>query len=227
MEYCAEHAPNGMINVKSRKCKTEGCSKWPSLGKAGSKTAEYCSQHAPDGMVNVKSLKCKTEGCSKGPSFRVAGSKTAEYCTQHAPDGMVNIETKYFRVEGFGKRPSIGVAGTEKTEYCAQHTRLKCDAEGCKGREIDTPHYEKEAMSNTCPSDTKSVLPSLAQARPSSGGSGASRKRERHLDITCTASKRAVSRESAEGSVAPPDIEGQKYNVKRSSSVKTEVQLSL
>ena len=73
-----------MVNVRNTKFKTVGCCKWPSLGVAGTKTAEYCSQHAPDGMVNFKKRKCKTEGCGKSPSFGVAGSETAEYCAQHA-----------------------------------------------------------------------------------------------------------------------------------------------
>ena len=53
-EYCAEHAPDGIINV-CRKCRTEGCKEVPSFG---TKTEEYCAQYAPDGMVNVSSKKC-------------------------------------------------------------------------------------------------------------------------------------------------------------------------
>ena len=60
-----QHAPDGMVNVRSRKCRTEGCGKRPSFGIAGTKTGEYCVQHAPDGMVNVCSRKCRTEGCGK------------------------------------------------------------------------------------------------------------------------------------------------------------------
>ena len=79
-EYCAQHASDGMVNVESRKCRTEDCGKHPSFGVTGTKTAEYCAQHAPDGMVNVKSRKCKTKDCRKGQLFGVAGTKTAEYC---------------------------------------------------------------------------------------------------------------------------------------------------
>ena len=70
-EYCAQHASDGMVNVTSRKCRTDDCGKQPSFGVTGTKTMEYCAQHAPDGMVNVKSRKCKTKGCGKGPSFGV------------------------------------------------------------------------------------------------------------------------------------------------------------
>ena len=68
MEYCAQHAPDGMVDVKRRKCRTEGCGKGPSYVVAGTKFAEYCVQHAPDGMVDVKSRKCRTEGCDKQSS---------------------------------------------------------------------------------------------------------------------------------------------------------------
>ena len=61
MEYCSRHALDGMVAVKNRKCRTEGCGKIPSFGVAGTKTKEYCSQHAPDGMVDVKSKKCRTK----------------------------------------------------------------------------------------------------------------------------------------------------------------------
>ena len=84
MECCAQHAPDGMVDVKSRKCRTEGCGKRPSHGVGGTKTAEYCAQHAPDGMVDVCTKKCRTEGCGKKPSFGVTNTRTAEYCAQHA-----------------------------------------------------------------------------------------------------------------------------------------------
>ena len=106
-EYCAQHAPDGMVNVSSiRKCRTEGCGKYPSFGAAGTKRVEYCAQHAPDGMVNVSNKKCRTEGCSKRSTIGVAGTKTVEYCAQHAPDGMVNVCSKKCRTEGCSKKPS-------------------------------------------------------------------------------------------------------------------------
>ena len=59
-EYCAKHAPNGMVNVKSRKCRTQGCVKAPLFEMAGTKTVVYCAQHAPDEMVDIKSRKFGT-----------------------------------------------------------------------------------------------------------------------------------------------------------------------
>ena len=58
-----------------------------------------------------------------------------------------------------------------------------------------------------------------------SGGSRESRKRARYPEITSTASKRAVARESTGGAVTMPDIDGKKSPVKEDYSMKTEVQL--
>ena len=68
MEYCSQHAP-------------EGCSKYPSFGVSGTKTAEDCAQHALDEMINVRKILCRTEGCGIVAVFGVAGTKTAEYCS--------------------------------------------------------------------------------------------------------------------------------------------------
>ena len=110
-----------MVNVCSRKCRTEGCGKIPSFEVAGTKTTKYCARHALDGMVNVRSKKSRTEGCGKRSLFRVPGTKTVEYYAQHAPDGMVDICSRKCRTEGCGKIPSFGVAGTKTAAYCARH----------------------------------------------------------------------------------------------------------
>ena len=103
-EYCAQHAPDGVVDVISRKCGTENCSTQPSFGVVDSATAEYCAQHAPDGMTDVKNRKCKTVNCGKRSSFGVAGTKRGEYCAQHASDGMVNVRNrKQCRIEGCHK----------------------------------------------------------------------------------------------------------------------------
>ena len=78
MEYCAQHALEGMVNVHSRSCRTEGCGKVPSFGVAGTRTVEYCAQHAREGMVDFKSKKCRTPSCGKVPYFGVAGTKNCD-----------------------------------------------------------------------------------------------------------------------------------------------------
>ena len=71
MEYCAQHEPEGMLDVKSKKCRTASCSKLPPFGVAGAKIREYCAQHALAGIINVKSRKCRTASCGKRPFFGV------------------------------------------------------------------------------------------------------------------------------------------------------------
>ena len=196
-----------MVDIKKRKCRTEGCEKGSSFRVAGTETAEYRAQHSPDGMVNAKSRKCRTEGCGKGPPFGVAGTKTAEDCAQHSPDGIVNVcrkmsrtesckrasfemastkKAKSFalhalnemadvrsrncRTEGCGKQPSFGVAKTRTAEYCAQHARLKYDVEGCREREVDHHHSEKETIGNVLlPSGTKHQAVHSRHHKPSVG----------------------------------------------------------
>ena len=73
-----------MIGVKNRTCTTEDCSKRPSFGAAGTKTAEYCAQHAQDGMINVNKIKCPTEGSGMIAACGVARTETAEHYVQHS-----------------------------------------------------------------------------------------------------------------------------------------------
>ena len=110
-----------MVNVCSRKYRTEGCGIIPSFEVAGTKTTKYCARHALDEMVNVCSKKSITEGCGKISLFRVPGTKTVEYYAHNASNGMVDICSRKSRTEGCGKVPSFGVAGTKTAEYCARH----------------------------------------------------------------------------------------------------------
>ena len=108
---CAQHAPDGMVDVKKRKCITEGCGKEPSSGVEGTTTAEYYTQHAPDGMVNVRYKMGSTDHCGKYALFGVVSTKTVEYCAQHSPDGMVNVKSRTCSTAGCSKQQSFGVAG--------------------------------------------------------------------------------------------------------------------
>ncbi|CAN0410961.1 unnamed protein product, partial [Ascophyllum nodosum] len=97
VEYCTQHAPDGLVVVENKKCRTEGCGKRLSFGvvlhtaragsdgdrkkqkvqsrrlqhdSEGTKMAD-CAQHAPDGMIDSCDRVCSTEVCSKIPSFGV------------------------------------------------------------------------------------------------------------------------------------------------------------
>ena len=228
MEYCTQHAPDGMVNVRYRLCTTEGCSKIPSFRMAGTKTAEYCTQHAPGGMANVRNIKCTTEGCGKEPSFGVAGTKMAKYCTQHAPDGMVNVMRKMCTTKGSGLMCSFGVADTKTAEHCVQHNVPRCGVKGCRGRGIALNLSGKDAIGDASliGSKHKTVHSPPAQASPLLGGSWGSRKRVRYLDSVPMALKRAATLGPTVVAGTMPEIEGQKSPIKGNFSVKTEVQVS-
>ena len=57
-EFCAQHAPDGMISVKSRKCRTEGCGKKPPFGMANTRTAEH--------LHSTHQTGCGVEGYREG-----------------------------------------------------------------------------------------------------------------------------------------------------------------
>ena len=217
--------PEGIVDVKSRKCKTEGCGTIPSFGVAGTKTAEYCAQHALEGMVDVKHRKCRTEGCGKLPSLGVAGTITAEYCARHSLDGMVQVKRRKCKTKRCGKKPSFGMANTRTAEYRAQHTRRQCGVKGFRERKVGPHPSGKKNIANVIPSVAKhtSVRSPPTNTSQASGASQDSRKRVRPPEITSTASKRAVAREPTAGVVTMPDIDGQKSPVKQNSSVKMEV----
>ncbi|CAM9859589.1 unnamed protein product [Ascophyllum nodosum] len=138
---------------------------------------------------------------------------------------MVDVKNRKCRIESCGKQPSFGVANSRTVEYCAQHARLQCGVKGYREREI-VPYH---SIGNVIPSGAKHTalhLPPTKTNQPS-GVSRDSRKRVRYPELTSTASKRAVARESTAGALTVPDIDGQQFPVKRNSSMKTEVQLSL
>ncbi|CAM9292433.1 unnamed protein product [Ascophyllum nodosum] len=168
-------------------------------------------------MVNVSRKKCCIESCGTNLSSGRAGMKMVENCSQHTPDGMVDACSKQCRV------------ANTRTGYCAQHVRRICGVEGYGEKEFGPHDSGKETIGNLITSGAKqnTAHPTPTKASRPSGGSRGSCKRVQHLDITFTASKRAASRGSAGGVGTIPDTDGQTPPVKRDSSVKTEVQLSL
>ncbi|CAM9293047.1 unnamed protein product [Sphacelaria rigidula] len=128
-----------MVDVKSKKCGDEGCSKRPSFGVVGSKKAEFCSKHAMAGMVDVRVGKCGYGGCSKHPSFGVVGSNMTEVCFEHVRARMVGVKNKKCAHEGCSTQACYGVAGSKTAKFCFEHARAglmnvvskNCGYEGC------------------------------------------------------------------------------------------------
>ena len=86
VEYCAQHAQDGMVDVCNRKCRIESCGKHLSFGVTGTRAAEYFAHHAKNEMVDLNII-CAHRGCNKHAPFGVAGTKQMGYCTQHTRPG--------------------------------------------------------------------------------------------------------------------------------------------
>ena len=155
-EYCKEHALPDMIDVKSKKCKHEGCKKIPVFNYEGESKGEYCKEHALPGMIDVKSKKCKHEGCNKQPVFNYEGEDKREYCKEHALPGMIDVKNKRCKHEGCKKIPSFNYEGEDKGKYCKEHAlpgmidvkHKKCKHQACKKR--PSFNYEGEDKGEYC-----------------------------------------------------------------------------
>lgn len=77
-----------MINIKSPKCKREGCSVRPTFNFEGETKALYCSGCAEPGMIDIKNPKCKGEGCSVRASYGIPCNLPSR-CFKHKEDGMI------------------------------------------------------------------------------------------------------------------------------------------
>ena len=91
MEFCAGHARDGMVDLKSTKCAQRGCTKIPSLGVPGTRQREFCRENARDGMVDLINRNSAHRGCAKAAPRSVSGTKRRESCREHAKDGMANV----------------------------------------------------------------------------------------------------------------------------------------
>ena len=109
------------MDVRSRRCSHDSCTKRPSFNVEGSKTAVYCRQHAMDGMVYVHSRCWLHDSCTKHPGFNVAGSKTAAYFKQDAMDGMVKGKSRRSSHDSSTKQPTFNAKGSIAATYCKQH----------------------------------------------------------------------------------------------------------
>ena len=110
-----------MVDVLSKRCLHDFCTKIPSFNVEGSRTSAYCKQHAEDGMVDITSKRCLHDSCTRRPTFNVKGRKTAAFCRKHAEDGMVNVSKRRCSHALCTKRPHFNVEGSKTAVYCKQH----------------------------------------------------------------------------------------------------------
>ena len=96
LEFCVEHAADGMVNLRTKRCSRQGCFKIPTYGVEGSTHREFCAPHAPSNYININSQKCVFEGCAVEASFGIGGSGPRKLCAQHC-DKNLNIFTSSVR----------------------------------------------------------------------------------------------------------------------------------
>lgn len=111
-ERCAQHAPDGMINISKKRGVHGDGATHPSFGVAGARTTEYCDQDAPDGTVNVVDQGRAHGGCAKHPSFEIPGTTSEEYCADVSTSLAVDLRSRKVYGQTYLKNHTHGVVDT-------------------------------------------------------------------------------------------------------------------
>lgn len=93
-KYCASHKLENMENVKSKKCKYQGCMIVPSYNFDSFRTAQYCVNHKQPGMVYITKV-CYYPGCRVIPSYNYVDKKTPVACSAHKKENMDYVKLEY------------------------------------------------------------------------------------------------------------------------------------
>lgn len=121
--YCKQHAEDGMVNVRSRRCVHDSCARTPYYNVEGRKVAAYCKHHATDGMVNVRDRRCSHDPCNRAPRWGAPKDGVATVCSSHKRDfqdgNFINFAARC-RVAGCIRISKWGLHGQQPT-HCPQH----------------------------------------------------------------------------------------------------------
>ena len=109
------------MDVRSRRCSYDSCTKQSNFNVEGSTTAVYCKAHAEEGMVNVCARRCLYDSCMKRPTLNYEGSTTAALCKEHAEEGMVDVTSRRCSHKSCTKWPSWGVSTDGSATVCTLH----------------------------------------------------------------------------------------------------------
>ena len=144
--FCTSHKTVEMVNVVSKRCEQEGCSKLnPNFGLEGEK-GRFCVLHKMAVMVNVTDKRCEHEGCDvTSPRFNIKGGK-GRFCVLHKTSEMVDVKSKRCEHKGCNTRPNFDVKGG-KGRFCVLHKtsemvdvkNKRCEQEGC---DIKNPVFD-------------------------------------------------------------------------------------
>lgn len=122
--FCARHAGQDMVDLKSKICIHRGCRKQATFGVLG-RTREFCAGHATEGTVCLRGQnrglqkKSAPRSDSKNDANIAAAAATSSskhsgsQPTWRARDGCRHPRCKTW--------PSFGIAGSKVREFCARH----------------------------------------------------------------------------------------------------------
>ena len=109
----AARVTHGMVDVVSKRCSSDSCTRRPSFNFEDINMAAFCGKHAEDGMVDVISKRCSNDSCTKTSNHNIEGM-TAVYCKLHAEDGMVGVRRKRCSKDSCTMIPSFNLEGSKR-----------------------------------------------------------------------------------------------------------------
>jgi hypothetical protein len=109
------------VNVVSKRCEHENCTRHPIFNIPGEMRGKYCGEHKLKDMVNLHSKTCEHDHCAKLPCYNVPGETHRKYCSEHKLENMVNVVSKTCQHENCPKRPHFNIPGEIRGKYCSEH----------------------------------------------------------------------------------------------------------
>ena len=159
-----------MIDVKSKRCLSEGCIKVPSFNLPTESKGIYCSEHKLEGMIDVKSKRCLSEGCIKQPIFNIPTQSKGIYCSEHKLEGMINVQSKRCQ-ESDCKEKSVYGYKDKRSQFCLSHKKVdminlvlenKCSVFDCEN-EHEVEILSVKYCNNHCPDDYETNIKRLCK----------------------------------------------------------------
>lgn len=130
-----------MIDVTSKICAYDGCSKYPSFNLPTKTKGIYCSDHKQENMIDIKNKnkKCAHGKCNKQSNFNLPTETKGLYCSEHKKENMINVKSKLCIHDGCIKHPTFNFPTETMPIYCSEHKKenmidiknRKCIYQGC------------------------------------------------------------------------------------------------
>ena len=120
---CASHKTDGQVDITSRRCEREGCTRFPTFRPEDGEGGKSCAEHRRPGMEKIRVCE-GAEGCTRSPSFGFRGSKRNS-CSLHKVEGMVNLNITRCRAPAdCGRTPHFAFRGLPAS-FCAKHKEAR------------------------------------------------------------------------------------------------------